>query len=305
MTRTAFSPRFPRTANVAESLARTPSRTRVSGRAGFTMVELLVVIAIIVLIIAILLPVFGQVRANARTATCLVNQRSIAHAMSGYTLDNAGRLPSPRTDNFSNAPGVGANTNHTWVKATSNGGGLVAGVETVKSLENGVIFPYMDKATKAYRSPNDPTDRVRSYSINAYVGNQVGPDDYNVDSSGFVQFPSGEVDLRTPTMSHIPQPSSTMCSIVEESTFGYNKEGWVIDWYTPYWIDLPAFWDAGRVSFSCMDGSTRTLNIFSDRFINEATALGGDYIEQTTNGAAWFAIRGFMLPGRCDLNDQP
>ncbi len=293
MTRSALSSRFHHASRL---------RSREVTSAGFTMVELLVVIAIIVLIIAILLPVFSKVRANARTATCTVNQRTIALAMTSYAQDNAGRLPSPRTDNFSNAPGVGATTNHTWVKATSNGNGVVGGLETEKSLENGVIFPYVDKAVKAYKSPNDPTDRVRSYSVNAYIGNQVCPDDWDCDS--FVPIPADEANLRTATLTQIPQPASTMCTIVEESAAGYNKEGWIIDWYTPEWIDLPAFWDSSRVSLSCLDGSTRTLNLFDERFINEATQLGGNFVD-SAGGGSWFVMRNYLLPGRCDLSDQP
>jgi prepilin-type N-terminal cleavage/methylation domain-containing protein len=305
-------PRCHAAASFATDLPTTRQRRRPTGSAGgFTMVELLVVIAIIVLIIAILLPVFGKVRANARTTTCTVNQRSIALAMTSYATDNAGRIPSPRTDNFSNAPGVGATTQHTWVKATTGDpdgagplkAGVVGGVETEASLENGVIFPYMDRATKAYRSPNDPTDRVRSYSINAYIGNQSCPDDWDFDT--FVPIPQDEVSLRTSALTQIPQPAATMCSIVEESAAGFNKQGWIIDWYTPEWIDLPAFWDEGRLSVSYLDGSTRTLNLFSQRFINEATALGGNFIDPSGDGGAWFVLRDMLLPGRCDLNDLP
>lgn len=260
---------------------------------GFTLVELLVVISIIVLLVAVLLPVFGKVRQNARTATCLINERSISHAMSSYSQDNAARLPSSRTDAGSDA--VPGGTKNMWVNAS--GAGLVSGVETVKSLENGSLWPYMDRNPNAYRSPNDPTGRVRSYSINAYVGNTKCPDDYQCGS--LVPLPDGQ-PLQTETISRIPQPASTLCAIVENSVAGYNKEGFLVDWSLPEWIDLPAFWDEGRVNVSFMDGSTKTLNIFSDRFISEATAIGVSYVEPSPAGA-WYAMRQYLLPGRCDL----
>ncbi|MDZ4756361.1 MAG: type II secretion system protein [Phycisphaerae bacterium] len=261
---------------------------------GFTLVELLVVVAIIVLLIAVLFPVFGKVRQNARSASCLVNERTIANAMSTYTQDNAGRLTSPRTDSGSSLPG---GTLNTWVKAS--GSGVLNGEETEKSLQNGALWQYMDANPRGYRSPNDPTERVRSYSINAYVGNVQCPDDTQC-GTGLIDFPDGVDNLATPVMSKIPQPSSTLCAIVEEYYQGFNFQGWLINWEDPEWIDPPAFWDEGRVNVSFMDGSTRTLNIFSERFINEATAVGVSYVEPNPAGA-WFAMRQYLLPGRCDL----
>lgn len=269
-------------------------------RAGFTTVELLVVIAIIVLLISILLPVFSNVRARARTMTCSVNERSIALAIQSYATSNGGRLCSPRTDNGSNAPGTLNQTENTWVKAS--GEGLSGGLETVKSLENGVLYPYMDGAANAYKSPNDPTERVRSYSLNAYIGNQVCPDDWDCDT--FVPVPADEINLRTSSMSQVPQPGKTLCVIVEESSSGYNRQGWIIDWYTPEWIDLPAYWDEGRVNVSYVDGSTATLNVFGQRFIDESTALGGNYVDPQGDGP-WFVFRTMLLPGRCDPDDGP
>jgi prepilin-type N-terminal cleavage/methylation domain-containing protein/prepilin-type processing-associated H-X9-DG protein len=61
--------------------------TRKRSASGFTLIELLVVIAIIAILAAILFPVFAQAREQARTTTCLSNNKQIALADIMYTQD--------------------------------------------------------------------------------------------------------------------------------------------------------------------------------------------------------------------------
>jgi len=49
----------------------------VRNKAGFSLVELLIVIAVVVILIALLLPAVGMVRANARQGQCASNQRQV------------------------------------------------------------------------------------------------------------------------------------------------------------------------------------------------------------------------------------
>lgn len=55
---------------------------------GFTLIELLVVIAILCVLAAILLPVFGKVKAKGRQATCIANLRQLTMAAEMFSQEN-------------------------------------------------------------------------------------------------------------------------------------------------------------------------------------------------------------------------
>jgi prepilin-type N-terminal cleavage/methylation domain-containing protein/prepilin-type processing-associated H-X9-DG protein len=64
----------------------------VQTRRAFTLVELLVVIAVITVLIALLLPVLGSARRQARTVAELAASRQLMVAYLAYTQDNKGAL---------------------------------------------------------------------------------------------------------------------------------------------------------------------------------------------------------------------
>jgi len=55
---------------------------------GFTLIELLVVIAIIAILAAIMFPVFGRARENAKRATCWSNLRQLGMGLHMYASDH-------------------------------------------------------------------------------------------------------------------------------------------------------------------------------------------------------------------------
>ena len=66
-------------------------------RKGFTLIELLVVIAIIAILAAILFPVFGRARENARRSSCQSNLKQIGLGILQYVQDYDEKMPLGRT----------------------------------------------------------------------------------------------------------------------------------------------------------------------------------------------------------------
>ena len=61
---------------------------------AFTLIELLVVIAVIAVLMAVLLPVLGRVRKQAKAVVCQANLRQWGMALRVYAQDNEGQLPT-------------------------------------------------------------------------------------------------------------------------------------------------------------------------------------------------------------------
>jgi prepilin-type N-terminal cleavage/methylation domain-containing protein/prepilin-type processing-associated H-X9-DG protein len=62
-------------------------------RRGFTLIELLVVVAIIAILAAILFPVFGRARENARRSSCQSNVKQMGLALLQYAGDYDDNMP--------------------------------------------------------------------------------------------------------------------------------------------------------------------------------------------------------------------
>jgi prepilin-type N-terminal cleavage/methylation domain-containing protein len=240
----------------ADMEPRSPKR-RNPARRAFTLVELLVVIAIIAIIMGFLLVSIGSFRDTARLTECMSNQHQLQLGLVSWSQDNNGKFMSPASQEF--PPGI-ANPNRDlfWVKSYNTGASVprirdtdLDGMkdETDQALIDGALYEYVGDL-RAYQSPLDPTGRVRSYALNGFISDI--PDN-----------PNNAWGPSVDRISKIRNPSNTMYTIAEHDTGwadNYNRGGWVVDVYTEWWKDFPAFWDPlDRLAMSFVDGSSRIV----------------------------------------------
>ncbi len=274
--------------------------TPTSTTRGFTLIELMVVVAILGAIAALVLVGGQRLDASATSAADLAHQRQIAAAQAKYAADHNSRLLHPRTQVWASNPFPVFASNPQYRVAVRDTDGLyqdalsrfwVRGygdgledtgeldpetntplrIELTKALSEGAAWEYLDGNVDVYRSPMDPSTRIRSYSLNSFVGVNVCAEDWHWSDGGPF---SGEDFIKyavpCPTSMQIKQPSMTMCSIAEDDPSqanwgqaGYNHNGFLVhpDQDTYVWIDTPALWDPNRINLSNMDGSTSSIRV--------------------------------------------
>jgi len=294
---------------------------------GFTLIELLIVIAIIAILVALVTVAAGSLLQRSKSTKDSSNHRVIGQATFSHATDHRGRLLHPRTgpEGPPAEDSTQSQIDRMWIAAYGddvngdprlvNQGGEY--IEMMSALQEGAAFQYIGDV-KAYQSPMDPTigdvsefvvgnnftkDRIRSYALNAFVGVEWGADDRTVyrddpplrlEENGFWQ--------STETLSQIPQPAGTMCSIGEEDSWGRNGHGWLVAPTTNFdtmrhWSDFPAFWDDRRVNISFVDGSTGTIMLESDKLKENWLLHGHDDFNISDCEVEYRRFHRVLLPG--------
>jgi prepilin-type N-terminal cleavage/methylation domain-containing protein/prepilin-type processing-associated H-X9-DG protein len=157
------------------------SRCQVRKTTGFTLIELLVVVAIVVVIAAILFPVFAGVRERGRKTSCQSNLKQIALAMQQYVQDNNGTYPvAVRYE--------GQNCYAEWIPA---------------------IYPYM-KDYHIIRCPDHPHTDPESSDADIEHLPQASMDyDYNIARlNGVLPAPIGVLNFRGKSESRLATSST-------------------------------------------------------------------------------------------------
>jgi prepilin-type N-terminal cleavage/methylation domain-containing protein/prepilin-type processing-associated H-X9-DG protein len=226
---------------------------------AFTLIELLVVVAIVAILAAMLLPALARARDRAQGVFCVNNTRQLILAWLQYADDHNGRLVYNFGGNLKDR-GVAAPNSLNWVNDIMDWE-LSSDNTNLAKISEAALGAYANKATAHYRCPSGKvlsfvqrhmgwTGRVRSYSMNAMIGNagDVSNGGFNRNNPEYIQFFS---------LSAIPRPANIFVFLDEHPDSindGYflNKQD---EWR---WIDLPASYHNGAASFAFADGHSET-----------------------------------------------
>jgi prepilin-type N-terminal cleavage/methylation domain-containing protein/prepilin-type processing-associated H-X9-DG protein len=169
------------------------------GQTAFTLIELLVVIAIIAILAAILLPVLNQAKVKAQGTYCMNNTRELSLGIIEYAADNQDEAV-PNMYGTANPPGFAGESSAfpCWVAGVLS---LVPGnkdnTNTAMLLDH-TSYPWAAYlGTDAhnptvFKCPADQSmcdiygnifPRVRSYSMNNFVGDPAGATSTGVSSA--------------------------------------------------------------------------------------------------------------------------
>jgi prepilin-type processing-associated H-X9-DG protein len=225
------------------------------------LIELLAVIAIIGILAAILLPALAGARERSRGVYCLNNTRQLTLAWQLYSDDHDGllayNLVMTETSGHTNLNWV--NNVMTWDLSSDN--------TNPATITDASFGPYVTGVTGIYHCPSDQslsavqsaagwTQRIRSYSMNAMVGN-AGPavsGNVNINNPSYRQF------LK---MEQIPEPTEIFVFLDEhpdsiDDGYFVNRDapsGWSANsLVSDQWIDLPASYHNRSAAISFGDG---------------------------------------------------
>jgi prepilin-type N-terminal cleavage/methylation domain-containing protein/prepilin-type processing-associated H-X9-DG protein len=131
------------------------------GRKAFTLIELLIVIAIIAILAAILFPVFGRARENARRSSCQSQMKQIGLGIAQYTQDYDERFPM---------------VDQGLLSTGAQGYPWQARIQPYVKSQQIFACPSVSGTTNIYQPSNTGTPAVLNHSLGNGVNNAAGWD---------------------------------------------------------------------------------------------------------------------------------
>jgi prepilin-type processing-associated H-X9-DG protein len=259
---------------------------------GFTLLELLAVLATLVLMTALLLPTLAKSGITSRGFRCLNNHRQLCSAWRLYAEDNHGQIVYASDD----GTGISNPSNrYAWTEShmdfnPNNRGNWDTNYDiTIRSL-----WPYT-RNTSIYRCPSDPSfvvvtgvpmPRVRSVSMNMFVGGFIGTD------AGWLSAHPYRVYTSLAQLGGSPGPPARIFVFLDDRYDWINWGNYMANMtgYDPAqpgsWEfdgDMPGMYHNGSCSFSFVDGHCEMKRWLDPRTTPPYSAIAGVTVPSPSN----------------------
>jgi prepilin-type N-terminal cleavage/methylation domain-containing protein/prepilin-type processing-associated H-X9-DG protein len=160
---------------------------------AFTLIELLVVIAIIAILAAMLLPALSKAKTKAQGIQCMSNHRQLTLAWRLYAEDSKDYLVLASHDGTGNQ---NPDNQYAWTWTEMTFGPDPKNWDINADITLRPLWPY-NKSPGIYRCPADRSyvvvngeqkPRVRTMSMNFFLGGFGGKDDYPTEAAPYTIF---------------------------------------------------------------------------------------------------------------------